>query len=57
MYKLTIKGNRDTFTIPKENITLLAYAKAMDNGYIISPNDKEGAIAYLESVGIKVENA
>ena len=57
MYKLTIKGNRDTFTIPKENITLLAYAKAMDNGDIISPNDKEGAIAYLESVGIKVENA
>lgn len=56
MYKLTIKGNKDTFTIPKENIALLAYTKAMDNGDSINPSDKEGAIAYLESVGIKVES-
>lgn len=56
MYKLTIEGNKDTFTIPKENIALLAYTKAMDNGDSISPSDKEGAIAYLESVGIKVES-
>ena len=54
MYKLTVKDS--IFTIPKENIGMLAYVKAKDNGDIIDPNDKEMAIRFLEGIGIKVED-
>ena len=52
MYKLTVKDT--VYTIPKENIGLLAYVKAQDNGTSINPNDKEGAIEYLRKIGIEV---
>ena len=54
MYKLTVKDS--VFTIPKENIGLLAFTKAQDMGTIIDPNDKEGAIRFLEGIGITVED-
>ena len=54
MYKLTIKDN--VYTIPKNNISLLAIDKAMENLYY-NPNlvTEEGAIEYLESLGVKVD--
>ena len=54
MYKLTVKDS--VFTIPKANIGLLAFTKAQDMGAIIDPKDKEGAIRFLEGIGIKVED-
>ena len=54
MYRLTVKDS--IFTIPKENIGMFAYVKAQDNGQIIDPRNIDGAIAYLESIGIKVED-
>ena len=54
MYRLKVKDS--VFTIPKENIGLLAYVKAQDNGTSINPNDKEGAIEYLRKIGIEVED-
>lgn len=52
-----IKIDDVVYSIPKENIVLLAYQKAMDNG-IMSGNihDEETAIEYLESIGIEVED-
>jgi len=54
MYKLTVKDS--VFTIPEENIGLLAFTKAQDMGAVIDPNDKEMAIRFLEGIGIKVED-
>ena len=54
MYRLKVKDS--IFTIPKENIGLLAFTKAQDMGMTIDPNDKEGAIEYLRSIGIEVED-
>lgn len=54
MYKLTVKDS--VFAIPKENIGLLAFTKAQDMGAVIDSNDKEGAIRFLEGIGIKVED-
>ena len=54
MYKLTLKGKE--FTIPKENIGLLAFTQAQDRGQIINPRDADGAIKYLESIGIEVSS-
>lgn len=54
MYKLTVKDS--VYTIPKENIGLLAFTKAQDMGAVIDPNDKEMAIRFLEGIGIEVEN-
>lgn len=54
MYKLTVKDS--VFTIPKENIGLLAFTKAQDMGMTINPNDKEMVIRFLEGIGIKVED-
>ena len=54
MYRLKIKDS--IFTIPKENIGLLAFTKAQDMGAVINPNDKEMAIRFLEGIGIKVED-
>ena len=56
MYKLTVKDS--VFTIPKENIRLLAMTKAMDLGQsnlcVCFDND-EYAIKYLRGIGIEVE--
>ena len=54
MYRLKVKDS--VFTIPKENIGLLAFTKAQDMGMTINPNDKEGAIRFLEVIGITVED-
>ena len=56
MYQLKIGDS--IYTIPKENIRLLAMIRAMDRNdntmgnAILCP---EGAIEYLESIGIEVE--
>lgn len=54
MYRL--KAGDTEYTIPKENIGMLAYvkAKAKDNGDIIDPRNIDGAIFYLRSLGIMV---
>lgn len=49
MFRLRVKGTE--FTIPKENIGLLAFTKAQDMGAVIDPNDKEMAIRFLEGIG------
>ena len=54
MYRLKVKDS--VFTIPKENIGLLAFTKAQDMGAVIDPNDKEMAIRFLEGIGIGVED-
>ena len=54
MYRLKVKDS--VFTIPKENIGLLAFTKAQDMDVVIDPNDKEMAIRFLEGIGIKVES-
>ena len=54
MYRLRV--NDSVFTIPKENIGLLAFTKAQDMGAVIDPNDKKGAIRFLEGIGIEVQN-
>ena len=55
MYKLTI--NNTTYTIPKDNIGLLAMSKAMDRGDDLGgvTHFPERAIQYLQSIGIQVE--
>ena len=55
MYKL--KVNNTEYTIPKENIVLLAMQQAMDRG-IMQGNihDEQSAIEYLESIGIEVSD-
>lgn len=53
MYLIKVKENE--YTIPKENIVMLALMKAMDlkvNG--IPLTTEEQAIAYLESIGMEV---
>lgn len=52
MYRL--KAGDMEYTIPKENIGMLAYVKAKDNGDIIDPRNIDGAIFYLRSLGIEV---
>ena len=54
MYRLTVKDT--IFTIPKENIGLLAFTKAQDMGKIIDPNDIDGAIKFLEDIGMEVQD-
>ena len=53
MYKLTTKTGK-VFTIPKENIGLLAFTQAQDRGQVIDFRDTAKAIEYLESIGIGV---
>lgn len=51
MYKLKVKDS--IFTIPKQNIRLLAMTKAIDlGGFKIIKDDNE-AIDYLKSIGIE----
>ena len=54
MYKLVVEGVE--FFIPKNNIKLLAWQKAIDMG-ILSGDicDEKSAISFLEEIGIKVE--
>lgn len=52
MYKLKVKDS--IYTIPKENIRLLAMTKAMDLKANPNLSIDEKAIAYLESIGIEV---
>lgn len=54
MYRLKIKDS--IFTIPKENIGLLAFVKAQDMGAVIDPKDKEGAIKFLEGIGFEISD-
>lgn len=54
MYRLIVKGTQ--FTIPKENIRLLAVTKSMDCGQIKSFKSNEDAISFLNSIGIEVED-
>ena len=49
-YKL-ILGKDCAYTIPKENIGMLAYSK----GYKGNIFDLDNAIKYLESLGVKFE--
>lgn len=49
MYRLIINDSK--FTIPKGNIGLLAYSK----GYEGNLFDFDNAVAYLESLGVEVE--
>ena len=53
MYKLKLKNT--TYTIPKQNLRLLAMVKAQDlNKNVKLENDKD-AINFLESIGIEVQ--
>ena len=53
MYKLKVNGT--VFTIPKENIVLLALHKALERGVEDGPiHDSKTAIEYLNSIGIEV---
>ena len=52
MYKLKVKDS--IFTIPKENIRLLAFTKMNDLKQNADLSTDEKAIAYLESIGIEV---
>ena len=54
MYRLKVKDS--IFTIPKENIRLLAMSKAMDLNEIddVDLRTEEKAIAFLQSIGIEV---
>lgn len=57
MYKLTVTKTGTEYTIPKENLGLLAYTKAMDTGYgAINFKDTKLAIDFLTSQGILVED-
>ena len=55
MYKLKVKDK--TFTIPKENLKLLAYVQAMDRGVNVPLKNDKDAIEYLSSIGIEVEKS
>lgn len=51
MYKFKVKNN--IYTIPKENLRLLALTKAMDVGAIIPIKDDADAISFLKEIGIE----
>ena len=53
MYKLKVKGSE--YTIPRENIGLLAFIQAQDRGVTIDPKNKDMAIAFLKGIGFEVE--
>ena len=53
MYRLKVNGSE--YTVPKENIGLLAFIQAQDRGMTINPNDKDMAIAFLKGIGFEVE--
>ena len=51
-YQIKVKGS--IYTIPKENIQMLAMTKAMDLKADVELRTDEQAIKYLESLGIEV---
>lgn len=54
MYKLKVKNS--TYTIPKENIKVLALYEALQRGITHGNiHDNITAIEYLESIGMEVE--
>lgn len=53
MYRLKVKDS--IFTIPKKNIILLAMTKMFDLKKKVDLTTEEKAIAFLESIGIEVE--
>ena len=52
MYKLFVKGKK--FTIPKQNLRLLAMIKASDLKLHPELNTDEQAIEFLKTLGIEV---
>lgn len=53
MYRLKVKDS--IFTIPKKNIILLAMTKMFDLKKKVDLTTEEKAVAFLESIGIEVE--
>lgn len=53
MYRLKVKDS--IFTIPKENIRFLAMTKMFDLKKKVDLTTEEKAVAFLESIGIEVE--
>ena len=54
MYKLFVKGKK--FTIPKQNLRLLAMIKAKDLELYPELNTDEQAIEFLKTLGIEVRD-
>lgn len=52
MYKLLVKGKK--FTIPKQNLRVLAMIKAKDLELYPELNTDEQAIEFLKTLGIEV---
>ena len=52
-YRLKVKNT--IFTVPKNNIRLLAYTKMRDSNKFAPLDTDQQAIEYLESIGIEVE--
>ena len=52
MYKLFVKGKK--FTIPKQNLRLLAMIKAKDLELYPELNTDEQVISFLKKIGIEV---
>lgn len=53
MYKLTIKDS--VYTIPKQNLKLLAMSKALDLHLMVDLSTNEKVIEFFNSIGITVE--
>lgn len=54
MYKLKLKNT--TYTIPKQNLRLLAMVKAQDLNKNVKLENDEDAIKFFESIGIEVQD-
>lgn len=52
--KYLIKVKESEFTIPKENLKMLAWVKMQDRKEFVPIDTEEQVIKYLESLGIKV---
>ena len=54
MYKLILKNT--IYTIPKQNLLLLAMVKAQDLNKNVKLKSDEDAIKFFKSIGIEVQN-
>lgn len=54
MYKLKLKNT--IYTIPKQNLRLLAMVKAQDLNKNVKLENDEDAIKFLNSLGIEVQD-
>ena len=54
MYKLKLKNT--IYTIPKQNLRLLAMVKAQDLNKNVKLENDEDAIKFFESIGIEVQD-